>query len=278
MNDRELEKTMDTWAAQEMASAPDMRPTAEMVRLVRAKRKRKDISPSRVRWAIAALAVTALAALLYVAIFRPAFLFHRPVTGQLAHVGQRAGFGEEKSVVVRTPTPQGKGGSEKGSAFFAQFMLELDRAEASQVVGIDLRAVQKETISLTSADNYRLLLDPAQMCYLYVFQYISSGVLVQLFPGETYSVVQNPLSPGQQVYLPSEPNWLYVSGDEGRDRLYVIASAQRQHDLETMHTQYLQADDMPSKQKALDSLLGGLDVAGTALSREVSKWLIVLDH
>lgn len=277
MSDQEFEKTMDTWAVQEMDAAPDMRPTAEMVRLVRAKRKRRPLSLFRPRWALAALVVIALL-LLYVAVLRPAFLFDRPLTRQLAYVGQRAGFGDEKDIVVRTPIPKGKGGPEKGAAFFTQFMLELDRAEASHVVGIDLGAVREETTSLTFSDNYRLILEPAQMCSLYVFQHTSSGFLVKLFPGETYSAVQNPLSSGQRVYLPSEPNWLYVSEDQGRDRLYVVASAQRLHDLETMYAQYVQADDISSKQEALDSLLARLDGFGAVRFQEVSKWLIVLDH
>jgi hypothetical protein len=278
MNDRELMKAMDAWAAQEAASAPEMRPTAEMVRLVRAKQERKPVPLLGTRWALAGLAMILVVAsvLLYAAFGRPAFLF-RPATQQVAHVGQRAGPGDDTKIVIRTPEPQGKGG-DKGAAFFARFLLELDRAGAARVVGTDLRAVQNETVSLTAADNYRLFLEPARTCTLYVYQYTDSGTLVQLFPGETYTVIQNPLAPGQKVYLPSEPNWLYVGEHRGQDRLYVLASGQPLHDLEATYTQYVQAGDVSSKQEALDRLLERLDAAGTARSQGMSQWLIVLNH
>ena len=278
MNDRELMKAMDAWAAHEAASAPDMRPTAEMVRLVRAKQERKPVSLYRTRWALAGLAMILVVAsmLLYAAFGRPAFLF-RPGTQQVAHVGQRAGRGEDTEIVIRTPESGGKGG-ERGTAFFSRFLLELDRAGAGRVVGIDLRAVRNETVSLTAADNYRLLFEPARTCTLYVYAYTSSGTLVQLFPGETYTAIQNPLSSGQRVYLPAKPNWLYVGEHRGQDRLYVLASAQPLHDLEAIYTQYVQANDESSKQEALDRLLERLDAAGTARSQGMSQWLIVLDH
>jgi hypothetical protein len=157
-------------------------------------------------------------------------------------------------------------------------VLQVDRVGAAHVIGIDLRTVQETTISLTAADNYRLLVEPARTCYLYVFQHTFSGSLVRLFPGETYSVSKNPLSSGQRVHLPSEPNWLYVGEHEGQDRLYVIASAQPLHDVEAIYMRYAQAEDISSKQEAVDRLLERLDSAGTAGSQGVSLWLIALDH
>ena len=280
MNDREFDNVMETWANHEIASAPDLRPTAELVRLVETRRKDRSLPLLRTRWAVAGLVAAGLGVLivLYAVLFRPAFLFDGFSTRQLAHVGLREQAGQGKGIVVSLPTPPAKGGSGKGAISFNELMLQIDRVGAPHVLAIDLRAVQSETASLTSDDSYRLLFQPSQTCILYVFQLVSAGQLVQLFPQDMYSAVENPLLAGQSVYLPTRPSWLYVEGPSGQDRLYVVASSQPLDELAEMYAQYSQADGSTSRQGYLDDLVARLDDVHWLQSRGASRWLIVLDH
>ena len=277
MRDQDFEKTMDAWAAQEIASAPEMRPTADMVRMVRAKRQRKPISLFRSRWATVGAAVAGLVvvAILYAALFHPSILFDLTSRRRVALVGQREGSAYEKVVMVRTPvSPRGKG----EPISFRQLMVQIQRQDSRFVEGVDLRAPPEERIALALADNYRLLLEPAEDRYVYVFQRTSLGILVQLFPNETYSSVQNPLRRGQMVYLPSEPNWLYLGEGKGEERLHVIASTQPLRGVEGLYTRYSQTDDKSNKQETLTRLLERLDTIQGTRSEKAAGWVFVFDH
>jgi hypothetical protein len=146
------------------------------------------------------------------------------------------------------------------------------------VEGINLQVPQKETITLTFADNYRLLLEPARDCYVYVFQLTSPNILVKFFPNETYSPVQNPLRREQTHHLPSEPNWFYLGENKGKECLYVIASVQPMQDLEDLYTQYSRADDESNKQELLTSLLDKLDTIEETHGEEAAGWVFVFNH
>jgi len=265
MADQDFEKKMDTWADHEVASAPEMSPTPDMYRLVRA-RQRKFRALTFRRWATlgAAVASLVIVAVLYVAVYQPAFLFGGPSGVQTAHVKLREGFAAEKGVVV-VGTPRGKG-PQRGPACLGQLAFQYQRQDSSTIEAIDLLTPSPGTVALTSEDNYRMHLEPLRACHVYVFQRTPSGDLVRLFPGEAFGPLGNPMRGGQAVYVPSEPNWLYVEGSTGEHRLYVVVSTQAIAALDDLYARYVRA--RPSqKPQALAHLVNALD-AGEAVGAE----------
>jgi hypothetical protein len=98
MSDDKLDHVLDAWAEGEASSAPEMRPTEEMVRLVRARASaHRRFSLAMPRWATVSRAAVALVVL---AIASTLLLRTLPAP-QLAYVRQREGFAAEKGVVVR---------------------------------------------------------------------------------------------------------------------------------------------------------------------------------
>jgi hypothetical protein len=247
-----------------------MRPTEEMVRLVRARASvSRRFSLAMPRWAT----VRAAVALVVLAI-ASTLLLRAPPAPQLAYVRQREGFPAEKGVVVRG-TPTGKG-PQRGAACLAP-TFQLQERGAQFVEGIDLRAPPAESLSLTAEDNYRLHLKPTGTCYVYIFQHTASGDLVRLYPNETYNAVQNPLRRGRPVYVPAAPNWLYADGETGRERLTVIASTEPLPELEDRYTRYVEARQARRPQ-ALADLLAWIDPARGALPGSASGWTFAFDH
>lgn len=275
MSDNEFDKTLDAWADQEAASAPDMRPTQEMYRLVRARAKRR-LSLALPRWTTVGAAAASLVVLTIVStlILYPTILVRTPSESQLTYIKQREGFAAHKGGPVRE-TPTGKG-PQRGSACL-QPLFQIQKQDAQFVEEIDLRSPPTEPISLTAEDNYRLLLEPVGDCYVYAFQLTSSGELVKLYPNEAYSAALNPLRQGQPVYVPSQPIWLYVDGKTGQERLHVIASAQPLQALDDLYMQYSQARK-PRKPQALADLLECIDPTKETFLEHASGWTLYFDR
>lgn len=264
MSDKDLDRTLETWADQEAASAPEMQPTDEMYRLVRARTERR-LSLALPRWT----PVSAGAAILIVlAIVSTLILVKTPTEPQLAYIPQREGFAAHKDVVVKG-TPTGKG-PQRGVACLEP-MFQFQRRGSQFVEGIDLRHPPADRVSLTSEDNYRLLLDPLQDCWVYAFQVTASGELIRLYPDDRYSAAPNPLRQGRPVYVPSQPSWLYVDGEIGQERLYVVASAQPLPELDDLYVRYSQAR-APNKPQARAALLEQID------SPKGSSWTFAFKH
>lgn len=273
MGDNDFEQVMDTWADHETESTPDMHPTAEMYRLVRASRQREPVR--RGRWALAGAVVAGLIVLAVAAML----LFPgAPRDQQVAFVGQRTGYDVEKGGTRKGPVATPDKSRGKGPAFFEQLVFQYQREGARFVESIDLQAPQDGPLSLTSADNYRLLLAPAGECYVYVFQLTASDGLTNLFPNETYSADRNPLQQAQAYSFPSEPNWFYLGETKGQERLYVVAALQPLQDLLDLNAQYEQAGDASARQAILVSLVGKLDAHVEAHNEEAAGWVFVFDH
>ncbi len=281
MQDKDFDGVMDTWAEHETESAPEMRPTAGMYRLVRARQKRKPTFFVRSRWAALGAAVASLVVVSYVVLFQSSIFQGTPSGRDVAWVGQREGFVSARGVVIEPVVPPEKGPG-KGAIFFGQLVFHFQERDSRSVQGVDLQAPRKEAVTLTPADNYRLFLEPAEDWYVYAFQSSPSGNLVRLFPNEAYSPVQNPLRQGQTYYLPSEPNGFYLDEDAaphtGEGRLYVVASARALQDLDDLYAQYVQADDGPDRRAILARLIETFDSVADVYPGDAAAWMLVLDH
>jgi hypothetical protein len=253
MRDDEFQKALDTWAESEKESAPDLRPTEEMVRLVRAKREPRRALPISSRWAVAGAAAAGLVlvAALFALLLRSGVIPGWPPTPEAPLIAMREGPGELPTVVV-----QGGGkGPSRGQAAFRQLVLEIQQQDSPTVQAADLLSPPEEILVLTPADDYRLGLEPVEERHVYVYQLTSSGSLVQLFPNPAYSAVSNPLLPGPLTMVPAEPNWLYLDGSPGEERLYVVASFQPLPALDDLYAQYAQEPDTVRKGEVLSDLL-----------------------
>ena len=280
MKDEEFEKTMDAWASHEVKSAPELRPTEEIHRMVKAQ-KRKIMFPTYarrvlVRVAAACLVLACLVPLvmLYPTIFGPSDSLHKPF------IRQRKGAIPEKGITIEN-LPGRRGGGKKGLISFNQLVFYYQKYQKrgpEAIRAVDIRFPQKEGIALTSNDNYGLLLQTAADRYVYVYQLDSRGIMVKLFPGDVYGSLQNPLRKGQEYYLPPKGNWLYLGKEEGEERIYVIASAQPMQKLEDLYVQYDKADNRQERQEVLSRLLKEFDAVGETAGEEAVRWVFEFDH
>jgi hypothetical protein len=258
MRDDEFKKALDTWAESEVESAPELHPTAEMVRLVQAKQKASRTLPGVSPWALvgAATAGLVLIATLLALILNSGIVPGYSPTPEGMLVAQRVGPVEVQTAIVKGG---GKGRGEKGStqvaAVFRQLELQYKEQDSPTVQAVDLLNPPEETTTLTADDNYRLILEPAEEIHAYVYQLTSSGDLVELFPNTAYGQVSNPLAARQPTVLPAEPNWFYLDDTPGEERLFVVASPKPLEGLDGLYDQYVQAADGASKREPLSALL-----------------------
>jgi hypothetical protein len=262
MRDDEFQKAMDRWAESEMASAPDLHPTAEMVRLVRAKQEPRRAFPIPSRWAVAGAAIAALmlVAALFAIILRSGLIpgWSPPAEGTL--IAQREGPGEVQVAIVRGGDKgPGEKGPVRGQPSFRQLLLAYQPQGAPTAQAIDLLNPPEEILVLTPADNYRLVMEAVEERNVYVYQLTSSGSLVQLFPNPAYSTATNPFLAGQPTMVPAEPNWLYLDGVAGEERLYVVAAPQPLQDLDDLYAEYSRGPDAAGRREILPDLLDMLE-------------------
>lgn len=280
MRDEKFEKTMEAWVKHETLSAPEMHPTVEMYRMVEARGKPGILANLFSRRALWATAVASLMVLtvLYVRLYDPFRLFAPPPAPEVAYVGLRAAFASEKGRIVIGTAGPSRGGPKKEPTILAQLVLQSQEPDSPFVQAVDMQNPPHEAIKLTSADNYRLVLEPVKDGYVYVFQLTSPGVLVKLFPNETYHPARNPVRQGQLHYLPSEPNWFYLSQEKGEERLYVVASREPLPQLEDGHSEYSAADEGPRKQRLLSTLVEALETINETHADTAAGWVFSIDH
>ena len=278
MSDEDFERTLDKWADHEIESAPEIRPTEEMYGLVRARGQGKPLYlfSSRPVMVAMAIATVALIVVLYALLVRPATLPDMPSDQQIAYVGQREGAA--KGAVVREPVvPKGRG-AKKEALFFDKLWFQFQEQGSQAVESVDLQVSQEGSVTLTSADNYRLVLEPSQDTHVYVFQLSPDNHLAKLFPNEAYTPAHNPLPPEEALHLPAAPNWFYLGEGMGEERIYVVASPQPTANLEHLYTRYSQADDEASRQQHLLALLDMLETGAYTSAEEAAGWMFVIGH
>lgn len=262
MRDDEFEKAVESWAEAEVASAPDLRPTPDMHRLLRTRQKPRRALPVSPGWAIAGATAAGLFLIvsLVALLLRPGFMPGTVRTPAEMLIAQREGPGELPTAVVKggDKGSGGKGGT-RGPSTFRQLVLEIQRHDSPVVQVIDLLDPPEQVPAVMAADNYRLLLEPVEENYVYVYQLTASGNLVQIFPNPAYSAEPNPLRPGQSIVVPAAPNWLYLDGPAGEERLVVIASPQPLQALDDLYAQYIREPGAAGRRELLSALLAVFD-------------------
>lgn len=126
---------------------------------------------------------------------------------------------------------------------------------------------------LQSGDHYKVIFTPAQDCYIYIFQIDSRKQIYSLFPMEQFGKVLlnnlNPVKAGQTYYLPSEKKSFVLDANTGEEKIYVLASHQRDLELEELYQQAFEAQQrqqtIDEQLRQIDELLAeAMDVHGTA--------------
>ena len=114
MKDEEFDKTMDAGASHEVESAPKLRPTEKMYRMIEA---RVGKVPFHLHLRRILVGVAAVCLILSVIIIPMSIYMsdHRPA------LEQRKGFVSDKGIVIKPPTR--RGGPKKGQISFRQLMI-----------------------------------------------------------------------------------------------------------------------------------------------------------
>ena len=95
----------------------------------------------------------------------------------------------------------------------------------SQIVNI-----QPGTV-LHSGDQIKVLFTANRDCYVYIFQFGSTGLASTIFPDPNIAV-SNPVRGGGKLYIPPDNQWYYLDNNPGRESLYLVASLQPITDLD----------------------------------------------
>jgi len=95
--------------------------------------------------------------------------------------------------------------------------------------------------TLKSGAHYKIVFTPDKDCYVYIFQVDSSGQVFQLFPMESFRGVRvdnlNPVKQGKAYVLPSPEKAFVLDRKTGIERIYFIASTERNMKLENLYAE-----------------------------------------
>ena len=130
---------------------------------------------------------------------------------------------------------------------------------SESIEGLDIQYPQDEILTLSSEDNYRLILQLPQERYVYVFQVGADKQLIRLFPNTEYNPAQNPLQAGKAVIIPSPPNWFYVEKDGGEVQIYMVDSAEPLQDWDEIYAVYSQTEKLTKRKKIATGLLDQIE-------------------
>jgi hypothetical protein len=275
MKDEEFERTMEAWAEQEQATAPSMRPTDEMYRLVEGKRERGGLfAVDLPRWARVGATVVSvlLVALAYTQLYQPSIVVGPPESWPVAVVRVRQAFPSQDELVITRPYAGRRGGPKGQVAFFDVLDFQYRSPDEAVVTAVDLRQPLSESLALSAADSYRLAFEPAADCHVYVYQQSSAGDVEQLFPNDAYVDITNPLRQGETYYLPPLPQGFYLEADGGKQRLFVVAATEPLPELIGAYEGYVGALDEQARQQALEALLETLDGIAAAHPDQATRW------
>lgn len=268
MDKKKFDELMDKWASHEMNTAPEINPTAEVYQKLKDKQKKSRFMaiPWSVRWAAAGIAAAAV--ILFI-ILQPSEEIGPIIGLRGGFVGEK-GEGVEKARVLnemeapkeeKAPTiaqaPRAAGKDiakreKKSQVINERFVFQYQHPDTHAVEQLDIRDPQDKAITLSSEDNYRLVLELARERYVYVYLIGEDQSLVRLFPNTEYQPAQNPLQPGKTYIFPPPPNWYFLQEAKGEVMIYVIASDQPQPEWDDMYARY---EDMEKKKERKEILL-----------------------
>ncbi|MGD8382170.1 MAG: DUF4384 domain-containing protein [Syntrophobacterales bacterium] len=102
----------------------------------------------------------------------------------------------------------------------------------------ELKTIQNGD-TLTSGDHYKIVFTPDKDCFVYIFQVDSSGQAFQLFPMKSFRGVPvnqfNPVKQAKKYVLPSPDKAFVLDQKSGIERIYFVASIERNRELDSLY-------------------------------------------
>jgi hypothetical protein len=126
---------------------------------------------------------------------------------------------------------------------------------SGSVQELDIRTHHDEIITLSSEDNYRLLLQLPRERYVYIFQVSADKRLIRLFPNSAYHPDRNPLQPGKNYVVPLPPGWFYVEDTGGEASVYVVTTSQPKQEWDELYVEYESLDKTSEKKNVVSGIL-----------------------
>lgn len=136
--------------------------------------------------------------------------------------------------------------------------------------------------TMHSGQNYQIAVRPSSTSYVYVYQIGTDGDLYRLFPDSEYISPENkkpnPLKGGEIYWIPAKDAWLRLDDQQGKERIYVVASRSRNQALEDLygHLEKLRnqgrpADETKTAQTDVEEFLERTMAPTKALIRKVEN-------
>ena len=115
--------------------------------------------------------------------------------------------------------------------------------------GQKFESVTRDTV-LKSGDQIKFFINLKKKCFLYVIYYSSQKELSVLFP---FRFKAQDLAP-QPIYIPKGNEWFELDDHTGREKFYLLGSAERLADLEILVNKYESADKAKKQEFATQVL------------------------
>ncbi|MFH1824209.1 MAG: DUF4384 domain-containing protein [Candidatus Firestonebacteria bacterium] len=77
---------------------------------------------------------------------------------------------------------------------------------------------------LKSGESYTIYIKPSDICYMYIYQVDSLGKSFRLFPNSEFNTAANPLSPGNEYWMPNPKQLFVLDETTGKENFYIFAS------------------------------------------------------
>ena len=123
---------------------------------------------------------------------------------------------------------------------------------------------------LYSGALYKIIFTPSVDCFVYIFQVDGAGKIFQLFPMESFGGVVvnnfNPVEKDTTYYLPAEGKSFQLDEQSGTEKIYFLASKERDLELESLYQKAFEAQQQP--QDELETQL--LEIVDLILERAIA--------
>jgi len=118
-----------------------------------------------------------------------------------------------------------------------------------------LVAITRDTV-LKTGDRLKLLLQLETGCFVYFFYRTAENDMYLLFP-YTLQQFETDYKTGQKYYIPKGTKWFELDENVGLERFYLLASAERLKEIETLYKKYHLIDGA-DKQEMAEKLIAGI--------------------
>ncbi len=115
-----------------------------------------------------------------------------------------------------------------------------------------LVAITRDTI-LKTGDRLKLLLQLETKCFVYLFYRTAENDMYLLFP-YTLQQFETDYKTGEKYYIPQGTKWFELDENVGLERFYLLASAEKLMDIETLYKKYHSVDGA-DKQEIAEKLI-----------------------